>query len=309
MNQILQVKDTKQLKPIKAKKVLLFLAIIIAMLALGINIYLNIINGNIKLSIFTKVPENIPEISLTQTDNDELIIEVESNIGISNIKYNWNNEKVQVIECSGNTHVEETIDIPMGENTIYISIIDVNGKETKKEQKLTVELPKPVIELSVIGNDIKITVTSETELSEVTYKWNSEQEKKENMFTYENRTNFEKKLDIPIGQNTLTIVAIDINGRITEKIQEIKGVTKATTTTRVQGEYLHFTVTAKENIEKVEFEFNGQKYLMNTDTFGGTKTVHYKVKLTEGTNYLTITSTTKSGGTDTTSWEQKYPTN
>ena len=309
MNQILQVKDTKQLKPIKAKKVLLFLAIIIVMFALGINIYLNIINGNIKLSIFTKVPENIPEISLTQTDNDELIIEVESNIGISNIKYNWNNEKVQVIECSGNTHVEETIDIPMGENTIYISIIDVNGKETKKEQKLTVELPKPVIELSVIGNDIKITVTSETELSEVTYKWNSEQEKKENMFTYENRTNFEKKLDIPIGQNTLTIVAIDINGRITEKIQEIKGVTKATTTTRVQGEYLHFTVTAKENIEKVEFEFNGQKYLMNTDTFGETKTVHYKVKLTEGTNYLTITSTTQSGGTDTTSWEQKYPTN
>ena len=309
MNQILQVKDTKQLKPIKAKKVLLFLAIIIVMFALGINIYLNIINGNIKLSIFTKVPENIPEISLTQTDNDELIIEVESNIGISNIKYNWNNEKVQVIECSGNTHVEETIDIPMGENTIYISIIDVNGKETKKEQKLTVELPKPVIELSVVGNDIKITVTSETELSEVTYKWNSEQEKKENMFTYENRTNFEKKLDIPIGQNTLTIVAIDINGRITEKIQEIKGVTKATTTTRVQGEYLHFTVTAKENIEKVEFEFNGQKYLMNTDTFGETKTVHYKVKLTEGTNYLTITSTTQSGGTDTTSWEQKYPTN
>ena len=44
----------------------------------------------------------------------------------------------------------------------------------------------------------------------------------------------------------------------------------------------------KENIEKVEFEFNGKKYLMTTNTFGETKTVHYKLKLVEGTNYLTI---------------------
>ena len=45
---------------------------------------------------------------------------------------------------------------------------------------------------------------------------------------------------------------------------------------------------------------------MNTDTFGETKTVHYKVKLEEGMNYLTITSTTQSGGTDTTAYEQEY---
>ena len=95
-------------------------------------------------------------------------------------------------------------------------------------------------------------------------------------------------------------------GGQTEKTQEIKGVTKATTTTKVEGEYLHFTVTGKENIEKVEFEFNGQKYLMNTETFGKTKIVHYKVKLVEGKNYLTVISTTQSGGIDTTSFEQEY---
>ena len=59
---------------------------------------------------------------------------------------------------------------------------------------------------------------------------------------------------------------------------------------------MHFTVKGKENIQKVEFEFNGKKYLMNTETFGQTKKVHYKVKLLEGTNYLTIKSTTQSGG-------------
>lgn len=310
MNQILQVKDTKQLKPIDSKKVLVFLIIILVILGLcagGYYVYENVNNGNIKLPIFVGVPEETATINLTQTDRDNLIINVESEIGISNISYILNNEDVQIIDLSGETAIEKTIeDIPVGEYTISISVIDIEGKETAKQESFVVEAPKPVIELSVVGNDIKITVTSEVELSEITYKWNSENEKKENMITYEDRMKFEKQLNIPIGQNTLTIVAIDVDGGQTEKIQEIKGVTKATTTTKVEGEYLHFTVTGKENIEKVEFEFNGQKYLMNTETFGKTKIVHYKVKLVEGKNYLTVISTTQSGGIDTTSFEQEY---
>lgn len=238
MNQILQVKNTKQLKPIGAKKIFLFLLLTIILLGLGIGgyyIYENISNGNIKLPIFIETPTN-----------------------------------------------------------------------TVKPDDFVEEVPKPEISLSVVGNDIKITVTSEVELEEITYKWNTDNEKRENMETYENRLSFEKQLEIPIGQNTLTIVATDINGGTIEKVQEIKGVTKATTTTKVDGEYLHFTVQAKENIEKVEFEFNGQRFLMNTETFGETKKVHYKVKLVEGKNYLTITSTTQSGGIDVTSWEEKY---
>ena len=158
----------------------------------------------------------------------------------------------------------------------------------------------------MVGNDIKITVISEVELEQIIYKWNSENERIENMATYEDRLFFEKQLEIPIGQSTLQIIATDVNGGITEKVQEIKGVTKATTTTEVIGEYLHFTVNGKENIEKVEFEFNGQRFLMNTETFGETKNVHYKVKLVEGKNYLTITSITQSGGIDVTSWEEEY---
>ena len=41
-----------------------------------------------------------------------------------------------------------------------------------------IEEPRPEIELSVVGKDIKITVTSEIELSEITYQWNSDKVKK-----------------------------------------------------------------------------------------------------------------------------------
>lgn len=310
MNQILQVKDPqKQLKPINAKKmlvVLLIIAILAGLSAGGYYIYINVMNGNIQLPIFTEVPEDKTTITLTKADRNKLVISVQSEIGISKLTYNVNSELTHVIEFAGEASIEETIEMPIGENVVYVSIVDINGEETAKEETFTVEAPKPVIDLSVVGNDIKITVTSEVELAEIRYKWNEEGEKKENMTTYEERMSFEKQLEIPIGQNTLTIVATDIDGAITEKTQAIKGVTKATTTTSVEGEYLHFTVVGKENIEKVEFEFNGQKYLMNTNTFGETKIVHYRVKLVEGMNYLTVTSETQSGGVDTTSYEKEY---
>ncbi len=311
MNQILQVTETKKhLKPISAKKIFLFLLIAIILFGLGIGgyyIYENISNGNIKLPIFIQIPEE-PDttITLTQTDRNKLVINVESQTGITKITYSLNNKEAEVIDLSGETGVEETISMQVGENTLSVLVINVEGKETAKQETFVVEAPKPSIDLSVVGNDIKITVTSEVELEEITYKWNTDNEKRENMETYENRLSFEKQLEIPIGQNTLTIVATDINGGTIEKVQEIKGVTKATTTTKVDGEYLHFTVQGKENIATVEFEFNGERFLMNTETFGETKKVHYKVKLVEGKNYLTITSTTQSGGIDVTSWEEEY---
>lgn len=306
MNQILQVKQTKSVqKIVDIKKIVMFILTIIIIFGLGIFgyfIYQNIINGNNEVPGIIDVPTS--NINLEKTSENKLIISVENQSGISTISYNWNNGEIQTIEVDGKNNIEKTIDIPLGENTIHILVIDINGNASKKQETYVIEVPRPEIELSVVGKDIKITVTSEVELSEITYQWNSDKVKKEDMSTYQDRNNFEKKIEIPLGQNTLKIIAVDINGGKTEKTQEIKGVTKATTTTKVQEGYLHFTVKAKENILKVEFEFNGQKYLMNTDTFGETKTVHYKVKLEEGRNYLKVTSETQSGGIDTFVWEE-----
>ena len=126
------------------------------------------------------------------------------------------------------------------------------------------------------------------------------------MITFENRKKFEKPLQIPKGQNTLKIVAVDVKNNKTEKSQEIKGVTKAKTTTMASGEYLEFTVAGDENIKTVKFIFNEKTYLMNTDTFGQTKVVHYKVKMISGWNYLKIISTTESGAEDTSIWKYEY---
>lgn len=312
MNQILQMKDKNLGNKSKIlKTVILPMLLVIAIVSiicvlfwfLGGGEFINkLINGEI---IFGQPQKVTSTITFNQKD-EKVVMEVHNEVGISKIIYSINNGSKQILGLSGEKAIIKDIKLDVGENVISVTVTDIDGNSTEKEETFVVEAIKPIVELSVIGNSIKITITSETDLSEIKYKWNENSEKIENINTYENRKLFEKQLEIPIGQNILTVIATDIDGNKTEKVQEIKGVTKAVTATYVSGEYLHFTVTGKENIEKVEFQFNGQRFLMNVETFGETKIVHYKVKLVEGKNYLTVTSTTQSGGVDTKSFEQEY---
>ena len=311
MNQILQVEEAKNIKKtIHTKSIVLFFILVIIIFGLilfGKWVYEEITNGHFTFlqNIITS-KANIPKITFEKTEENKLIINIESQTELEAIEYRWNDETTQIIRVDGITNMEKILNIPTGENTIYVVAKDINGKESQKQEKYIIETPKPLIDLSVIGNKIKISVISEIELSEVAYAWNTETEKIENLSTYVDRTKFEKEIEIPIGQNTLKIAAVDVNGSKTEKSQEIKGVTKAITSATVVDDYWHFTVVGKENIKSVEFEFNGQRYLMDKNTFGETKSVHYKVKLKEGKNYLKIISTTESDGVDSTSWEYEY---
>lgn len=321
MNQILQVQESRKKnnsKPVDIKKVVLFFAvciIIFGIIFVGQGVYtLNQNKANQKVNPSTpgdddEIQEYIPTIILTKTEDNKVIITIESQIALSHIIYNWNNEATQTIEETGKTNVEEIIDIPIGENTLNISVIDSNGKETKKIETYVLEAVKPVIETpSVIGSDIKIVVTSEVELLYVTYKWNSEEEKKYDMLTFEDRTKFETTVRIPTGQNTLKIVAVDINGNQVEKLQEIQGVPRAKIyTPEVRGDRIYFTIKAEDNIKSVEFTFNGKRFLMNETTFGQTKEVNYNVQMISGMNYLEITTTTQSGGITTSGpWKREY---
>lgn len=322
MNQILQVQEDRRKSnsnPIDTKKIVLFFAVclmIFGVVLLGegaYSVYKN--NSNKKVTPSNPVgsgsaqePEYIaPTITFTKTEDDKLVINIESQTSISHIIYNWNTNVATTLDETGKTNIEEIVDIPSGENTIYLSVVDSNGIETKKQETYTIEQTKPVIEFISAGNNIKIVVTSDVELSYVTYKWNSEEEQKNDMLTFENRKKFEKELEIPKGQNTLKIEAVDINGNKSEKSQQIKGVAKLKDPkVTVSGEYISFVFEAEDNMKTVEFTFNGQTYYMNTDTFGTTKTVRYKLKLVNGWNYLKLIGTTENDAQNTTIWKWEY---
>ena len=321
MNQILQVqekKNKKTSKPIDTKKIVLFFAICIIIFGLvmlwqgAYSAYQNKANEKVNLPKPSE-PEYIPPtIEFTRTADNKAIISIQSEVAISHIIYDWNNEGSQTLEETGKTNIEEIIDIPVGENTLNVKVIDTEGRENKKSEIYIVEASKPVIEIFAAGGtDLKVVVTSKEELSYVTCKWNSEKEQKYDMITFEDRTKFEKILEIPKGQNTLKIVAVDIKNNQSESSMSIKGVPPAKVPTPIARDgYIYFSVISEDyDIEKVEFELNGDKKIMNTDTFGKTKEVDWRVKMVEGWNYLKITTELKCDETDTTNstyWKFEY---
>lgn len=308
MNQILFVQDKHKNNPEDTKKIVLFFAvtiIIFGFILLAQGIYGAYKNYQDDL-LESNISSEITQIQLSQTDDGNILITVESQNAISELIYNWNSDASQTISQNGKTTIQETITMPVGENTLTVKTIDINGKQTVKQETFTLNVDKPVINLSLIGDKIKVTVTSKVDLSYITYKWNSDNEEKIDMLTYEDKTTIEKEIDIPIGQNTLLVTAVDIYENKTEKSQAIKGVTKPKSKPVIQGDYIFFEVTADENIEKVEFSLNDKPYVINSDVIGESNTVKYRLKLNPGMNYLKITTTTVSGIVGEDLWTYNY---
>lgn len=309
MNQILFIQNKKRNNPKDTKKIVLFFAVAIIVFGLilfgqGVyGVYKNNENKNVKEE------EEATKIQLSQTDSGNVLITVESKTAISELIYNWNSDASQTISENGKTTIQETITMPVGQNTLTVKIIDVNGNQKTKQDTFTLNVDKPTINLSLVGNNIKITVNSKVDLSYITYKWNSDEEQKTDMLTYEDKTTFEKEIEIPKGTNTLLVTAVDIYENKSEKSQEIKGVTKPKSSPVIQGEYIFFVVTADENISQVDFTFNGKNYTIKKEVIessGNSKRVTYRMKLEKGMNYLTIKTTTESGITGEDVWKYEY---
>ena len=309
MNQILFIQNKKRNNPTDTKKIVLFFAVAIIVFGLillgqgGYGVYKNNENNNVTEEVETT------KIQLSQTDSGNVLVTVESKTAISELIYNWNSDASQTISENGKTTIQETITIPVGQNTLTVKTIDVNGNQKTKQETFTLNVDKPTINLSLVGNNIKITVNSKVDLSYITYKWNSDEEQKTDMLTYEDKTTFEKEIEIPKGTNTLLVTAVDIYENKSEKSQEIKGVTKPKSSPVIQGEYIFFVVTADENISQVDFTFNGKNYTIKKEVIessGNSKRVTYRMKLEKGMNYLTIKTTTESGITGEDVWKYEY---
>ena len=308
MNQILYVQERNANSSVDTKKIVLFFAvtiIIFGLILLGQGAY-NLYQNYQNELLTENITSEITQIALSQTDDGNVLVTVESQNPISELIYNWNSDASQTISEDGKTTIQETITMPVGENTLTVRTIDAYGNEATKQETFTLNVDKPVITLSLVGDKIKITVNSKADLSYITYKWNSETEQRIDMLTYEDKTTLETQIDIPVGQNTLLVTAVDIYENMSEKSQEIKGVTKPKSQPVIQGNYIFFEVTADENIEKVEFSLNDRPYIINKDVIGESNTVKYRLQLEPGMNYLKITTTTVSGVVGEDLWTYNY---
>lgn len=259
-----------------------------------------------------------PTITYEQ-NNSKLLVTVEGKKEIATITCKWNNDQEQeLLQVSGQTNVEREIDIPSGTNDLTIKVIYKDAPDFPYEQTATFTKTSTKIDWSVVTGTSKLQINIEdtTGLDNVSYKWNDDEEKIETP-SAEDNTKLEIITDIPLGLNTVKVVATNMFGETTEESMEILGTTRPVINANVsENGMMTIEVTSNDNIENVNFSVNGEEYLLNISEFikdgftieqlnqspglhleendyGKTTKLTYEFQLQQPTNEVSITAKTE----------------
>ena len=147
----------------------------------------------------------------------KLKISAETEQEITYMTYRWDEGEEQKIDIN-NTKVEQEIDVPKGEHSITIVLVDVNNNSITKETKVKGVL-KPTIKLAVddVNNPQKfvIKVSDEDEIDAITFIIN-EDENKKYIIRGEGRKEIEFTFDLEEGENRIIVTAYNKDG-VTEE--------------------------------------------------------------------------------------------
>ena len=240
-----------------------------------------------------------PELSLEETEDSVTII-AKSEIGINKIIYTWNEEEPQEVEMNGRKSHEEKMDIPNGENTLNVKVIDQNGQENETTKNFWIEgdSEKPNIETAIVENArLKITAIDETAMKYITYRWNNEEDVKIDVENEEDKI-IETTIDVRRGKNTITITAVDSSENAETIDKTFNGVNDPIIEVMKKQNKLYMKMTHDMGFEKIEFSVNGKVYTYDSNYSGYDSTqkeIEYYFDLQEGENTVIIIAITTEG--------------
>lgn len=288
MNQILYTQKSKKGNKLEIKGVIVFFAITVMLFGICLTaqgVYAMFLNKNQEAQNPVE-PEIFKPIIDIQRQENEIIVKITHNKPISQITYNWNEEENKTIIVNNKTEITETIELPIGNNILNLSVIDINGEKTEYQKEYIVEgQGKPIVELSITSdNKIKISANDTHGLQHLTYSWNDGEQTKIEP-NPETLNIIEKIIEIPLGQNTLKVTATNDAQIQTTKTIDVKGIKKPILTVEQKGAKLYIRAEDEEGMKIVNYTLNGKKYQLN---FGTTKVIEYLQDLEEGENTIII---------------------
>jgi hypothetical protein len=303
MNQILDYTPNKNSKPSSNSdtvvRVFAVLLVIFSLCLLGSGLYSIYKNKETKKQ--SDVTPTFATITATQ-DGDQAVIKVTHDKAIEKMIYSWNSDAERSVPGAGEKTLEKTLDLPAGENTLHIKVIDVDGVETSFEQDFTaesgVDIMNPVISLSIVNGEeekmLRITATDETKIAFITYRWNDEEEVKVDASEDNNK---EIVTEIPIlrGTNDITIVAVDAESNTTTETKSYTGLTKPeiVVTLSADGSTLEIKATHENGIQKIYYTLNDNPYQWESEE--SPKELEFTQALDVGYNRLILTVTSVDG--------------
>lgn len=300
MNQILMTEDNNRNykakkpkvhsnKPIGTSSIVKVFAILILIFGLALV-------GNTVYAMMQSAKEaqlnKEPEVT-TQRSGNEVTIIAKCESGIRTMVYSWNDSTEKVIFGRNNTELKQTINIPTGESRLNITIINSKGKQSKFVKNYIQEakdVTEPVIKIDSVNADIKITITDDTALDYVVYKYGDNDEVKITA-NPDNPTLIERTIQARPGQHTLKIEAVDKAQNYATKEQEVKGVNKPVievTPDPNDPSYIIIKATDEEGLRMISYYINQQEYKTDPNTSLNTKTFEWRQKVEKGQSNVTV---------------------
>ena len=301
MNQILMVENKKKTKkrnfsaPVEIKNIIRFFSIVIIIFAICI-----ISHSSYALYREAKGnnTNNLADITLTRK-NDTLIVNVQSEYIIDKFKYNWKNSQ-QTSISEGSKSFEEEIILPSDNNVLTIILEDETGRAVTYIKEITldgVDITKPAIEIQQgQGASIRINAVDETKIEYIKYRIDDGEEITINK-NEENDKIIEYTLtDMPRGEHTLYVIAVDSFGNIAQEESPIIISSERPTIKNISIDQENGKIIIEaadiDGIKAIEVNLNGAVYSM--DDVNRTEAT-FSLNIQEGKNTISIKLTNVNG--------------
>ncbi len=185
---------------------------------------------------------------LLQKTGNVATVAINYNKGISEVNYHWNDDEVVNVKAYSNRGIVlNNLSIPSGKSTLYIEIIDENGKKSFDSYDYKYEGISIDVE-NIEYSHVKITASDLTGISYMKFRWNNGEE----TTVYPNEegdTSIEYESEIPLGENTLYVTAVNKDNLTLQKKGNYKGLKKPEIKDfYIEDDYLYVTVTDENGV-------------------------------------------------------------
>ena len=303
MNQILVLENKAKKKktkimssgPADIKNILRFFAVVLI-------IFATVMIGHSSYAIYREAKGNntndLANINITRV-NDTLLVDVQSTYIIDRFKYSWrNSQQTSVPEES--TSFQEEIILPSENNILTIVLEDETGRATTYTREIIldgIDIVEPSIEVEQgQGLSAIITATDETQINYMTYRIDDGEEIRIDKNNVADTTIKYAITDIPRGEHTIYVTAVDSFGN-TEEIEQtiiVSSAMPSIDSIDIDEESGKILIQASDvdGLQSIEVNINGAEYHM--DNINRTEAT-FSLNLRQGTNTLSVKITNVNG--------------
>ncbi len=287
----------KTIQKVEIKKVIRIFCIVV--------IIFSLVLGGKSIFTFIKTKNNKKDTPIVNIDKmgREATIAITTQKPIKEYSYQWNKDgEPEVEQGNGTLSIEKTIQIPNGNNILNITVTDYYGNKTRYFKQYiydSTDITKPTINLATVGSKLKITAEDETEMSYITYSWNDEDNVRIDV-SKDDKKVIEKEIEVPEGQNRLTITAVDKEENKEIRIENIIGDNKPTFDIQTDGENIIVIAKDDQGISKISITIDDVTTDSGDEPINQTE-VTAKLPISSGTHTIKVTVTNINGLSETNS--------